>query len=235
MKNTFLNFVNRFFIVKDEEHQLINFINIIKKHSNHEITLLDIGCGYGQKMNIIKNLDIKVVGVDVNDKIVEANKSVGFNCLSIDEFRNSDQQYSVLLMSHVIEHFQPNDLLFFIDNYLKRLEENGFIIISTPLNSPYFYDDFDHIKPYHPTSINMVFCDHDSQVQYHSKYKLEMVDLWFRKEPFKLKFIKSLYIRSYKKAPVILCNLILVFIFYLSGRFIGRTDGWMGLYRKVSS
>ena len=50
-------------------------------------------------------------------------------------------------MSHVIEHFAPSDLLVFMDGYIDLLRPGGHLIIATPLMSPYFYDDFDHIKP----------------------------------------------------------------------------------------
>jgi predicted SAM-dependent methyltransferase len=61
-------------------------------------------------------------------------------------------------MSHVIEHFSPKDLIPFLDDYLDRLKVGGRLVIAIPLLTPYFYDDFDHVKPYHPMGILMVFC-----------------------------------------------------------------------------
>jgi hypothetical protein len=112
------------------------------------------------------------------------------------------------------------------------MKDGGYLIIITPLNSPHFYDDFDHIKPYHPTGINMIFCDQKSQVQYHSKFTLEMIDIWFRKEPIKLHFFSGLYVKKYSKIPLII-NIISTFLFYFSFRLIGITDGWIGVCRKV--
>jgi len=60
-------------------------------------------------------------------------------------------------MSHIIEHFAPHDLLPFIDSYLHRLQPGGRLIICTPLLTKNFYNDFDHVKPYQPVGIGMVF------------------------------------------------------------------------------
>jgi SAM-dependent methyltransferase len=231
MEQKILEIIERILTVKDEEKKLVNFVKNLNKKRNTKV--LDIGCGYGQKLKILTDLGICVTGVEINETIVSENKRNGLACLTLYEFQNSNEIYDILLMSHIIEHFQPSDLLDFMDSYLNRLTDGGYLIISTPLNSPYFYDDFDHVKPYHPTGISMVFCNHKSQVQYHSKHHLEMIDIWFRKAPFQLKFFSSLYGRKYSKIPLILANIILTFIFYLSFKIISRTDGWIGLYRKV--
>ena len=57
-------------------------------------------------------------------------------------------QYDVLVMSHIIEHFQYQDLIKFIESYLGCLKTGGLLLIATPVMNPSFYDDFDHVKPY---------------------------------------------------------------------------------------
>jgi SAM-dependent methyltransferase len=238
-KRTTLKLVEKILVVKEEEKKIINFIKNLDKERDKKV--LDIGCGYGQKFKKIKELGIYVTGIDINEIIVNENKKNGINCLTVHEFEASNEMYDILLMSHIIEHFQPGDLLSFMDSYLDRLKDDGHLIISTPLNSPYFYDDFDHVRPYQPTGISMVFCDHKSQVQYHSRNRLEMIDIWFRKEPFKLKFFAVLYPKKHSKillilkVLIILINIISTFIFYMSFRLFGRVDGWIGLYRKVGA
>ncbi len=149
------------------------------------------------------------------------------------DFNKTNDLYDVLLMSHIIEHFNPEDLLKFMDNYLERLKKGGYLIIATPLFTHYFYIDFDHVKPYYPTGINMVFGNNDDQVQYYSNNKLELVDIWFRRGPFRLFFYRGIYLKSYNQLPVIL-EMLLTLLFRMSFGLIGRTTGWMGLYKKTT-
>lgn len=122
----------------------------------------------------------------------------------------------------------------FMDDYLDRLKVGGHLIIATPLMSDYFYDDFDHVKPYQPTGILMVFGGNNAQVQYYARNKLELKDVWFRKSFFRFSHVRSKYIRSAIAGRLLqvfhLCSATLS---YLSrGRF-GKTDGWIGVFEKV--
>src|SRR5437588_11052930 len=112
--------------------------------------VLDVGCGYGRLLALVKAAGFEVTGVEINAEIVAANRKAGLSCISADEFKTSNDRYDVMLMAHVIEHFAPADLLHFMDIYLDRLKPGGRLVIATPLMSDYFYDDFDHIRPYQP-------------------------------------------------------------------------------------
>ena len=142
-------------------------------------------------------------------------------------------KFDIIIMSHVIEHFTPNDLIEFMDGYLDLLRPGGHLIIATPLFSPYFYDDFDHIKPYQPVGILHMFGSGGAQVQYHSRHEMALFDLWFRRGYFRASYRRSKYIKTIFSRPVILLEFISAFVsFIFMGRF-GRVDGWMGLFRKV--
>lgn len=217
--------------IRNEDENLLKFIRSLDLSPDQKI--LDIGCGYGGKVKFLRSHGFSVVGVDINRVIIEANVREGIACMSADAFRNTNDSYSVLIMSHILEHFQPADLLKFMDMYLDRLQTGGYLIITTPLSSPYFYEDFDHVKPYHPTGINMVFCGKGAQVQYYARNKLKLIDLWFRRGPHKIVFSPGLYLPKYRRFPMI-ANIFFAVLFRLSLGIIGRTDGWMGLYKKVS-
>jgi len=83
--------------------------------------ILDVGCGYGSKLKQLTELGYtNVKGVEINHAIVDAVKREGFAVVSADEFVLDEQKeaYDLLLMSHIIEHFQYKDLIKFIENYL---------------------------------------------------------------------------------------------------------------------
>jgi hypothetical protein len=144
-------------------------------------------------------------------------------------------RFDLILMSHVIEHFSPSDLKDFIDGYLDFLVPNGYLVIATPLMSDYFYDDFDHVKPYQPTGILQVFGNDKAQIQYYAKNKLELRDLWFRKGQYRLSFFSANYIKSRKTRLLQAFTFASAFLFLISFGLIGKKDGWVGVFQKESA
>jgi hypothetical protein len=175
-----------------------------------------------------------VTGVDANPELVQRNRQAGLQCLHVDEWVKTDDTYDVILMSHVIEHFTPNDLLPFMDGYLDRLKVGGSLIIATPLLTPYFYDDFDHIKPYHPRGISMVFGTNNAQVQYYSRNKLVLEDVWIRRNPVSVPHTSGRYISGLRAKPHQVMMFLSAVMFRLSGGLIGEASGWVGRFKKVS-
>ena len=84
--------------------------------------VLDVGCGYGRNMKLLLQHGFDVSGVDINENIFAVNRQGGLRCLTIEEFSHSDSNFDLLLMSHVIEHFGPSELMKFIDGYLDLSE-----------------------------------------------------------------------------------------------------------------
>jgi len=175
-----------------------------------------------------------IVGVEKNKEMVVLHKSNQLNCMYEGDLKGIDNQFDIMIMSHIIEHFSPNDLKEFMDHYLDRLNIGGYLIIATPLMSDYFYDDFDHIKPYHPTGISMVFGKSNAQVQYYSRNKLELNSLWYRKSFYRASYVKS---KNIKNGVFSICYRVIVFmsafLSYFTNGYIGKKDGWVGVFRKV--
>lgn len=230
MKEWIKGIFSRIEKITQEEDNLIRFLRMIENINNKKV--LDVGCGFGRILKELKKEGINALGIDINPKIVETNLSNGLDCITTHDFVNLQEMYDVIIMSHIIEHFSPDGLLIFIDNYLDRLKPGGYLVVATPLYTANFFDDFDHIRPYQPAGINMVFGNHDSQVQYYSRHSLKLHDIWFRKGPYKLNFSRGLYIRKSNKVAY-LTNILLAILFKISFTAIGRKTGWMGLYKKV--
>ena len=198
-----------------------------------EDTILDMGCGYGKNLRMLKKRGLQALGVDISKSIVEGNLAAGLNCMTVEEWENTSESYVLIIMSHIIEHFPPNDLMNFMDHCLSRLEIGGHLIIVTPLMSRSFFRDFDHIKPYPPQAIAQMFVVDKPQTQFCSKYKLEVMDVRKRKRAIKLSPISAFCLRRnwprFEKFVVEVFN----WVHRLSRGFVGQTDGWIGLYRNL--
>ncbi len=194
--------------------------------------IVDVGCGYGRTLKALKAAGLSAIGVDVNPDIVARNVAQGLECYLPADFRARAMSADVLLMSHIVEHFSPDRLLAFIDEYLVYLRPGGYLVIATPLAGDRFFDDFDHVRPYQPLGFTMVYGAGDAQVQYRGKHHLELIDLWFRRSPFGVAFARGIYIHSWTSRWLQLANLAGVAAFRVSAGLIGRTTGWVGMFCK---
>ena len=219
--------------VDRESEQVMSLIAAAGATSGKRV--LDVGCGYGRFLKRLQAEGLDVTGVEVNPDIVAANRSQGLRCLTADEFKASQDKYDVILMSHFIEHFAPESLLAVMDGYLDRLKKGGRLVIATPLMSDYFYDDFDHVKPYQPAGIRLVFETRDSQVQYRARNRLAMRDLWFRRAPLRISHARGRHVPGLQSRLLVVLDLLAAALFLLSFRRIGRIDGWVGVYEKTST
>lgn len=195
--------------------------------------LLDVGCGYGRNLKILRERGIDAVGVEVNPTIVKAAVASGLPCKTAEDFECEPETFDALLMSHIIEHFPPRELLGFVDGYLDRLKVGGHLVIATPLMSNNFYDDFDHIRPYQPLGLLMVFGKGAAQVQYYARNRLELCDVWFRRGPWRLNYSRLRFARDRRRHVMQAIDLTCALLFRLSFGLFGRTDGWVGLFKKI--
>lgn len=214
----------------DREEQAV--LEFIRRFGGGKPTVLDVGCGYGRRLKRLRDEGLEAQGVEKNAAIVAENKTKGLPCRTPEELAGSHEKFDVLLLSHIVEHFAPHDLLAFLDHYFAYLKPGGLVVIATPLMSPYFFDDFDHVRPYHPESFLLAFDrSGKSQMQYHGKSGLELLDLWYRRSPCQAWYYRGRHLRVPSKVPVVLLNKALKALFFLSGGLCGNTDGWVGAFR----
>lgn len=95
----------------------------------------------------------------------------------------------------------------------------------------YFYEDFDHVKPYLPLSINMVFGDGVAQVQFSSKNKLLLPDLWYKKYFYRITNIKSVYFEGSSIFYRVVKSLAKI-LFFISFGFLGKKTVGLGYSKK---
>lgn len=192
------------------------------------LPVLDVGCGYGRNLRELRALGVSALGVDLNPETVAALRREGFDALTPDELaRDPSRRFGGLLASHVVEHFTPHDLIRTLDGYLDRLPAGAPVVIATPLLTSYFFDDFDHVRPYPPEAFEMVFGARHPQVQMRSRHVLTRERLWYRPACY-----------TVRPAPTLarkLANLALYLSHRATGRALGTYDGWTGTFRKADA
>lgn len=111
--------------------------------------IADIGCGEGRFMRLNPS---KIVGVDYNDLSLSVCIDKGYEVKKSDIRNLPFKNHSMdgIHCSHVIEHFNPDDVHKILSEMDRVLKMPGILIIRSPLLWGGFYNDLTHIKPYNP-------------------------------------------------------------------------------------
>lgn len=195
-------------------------------------SVLDIGCGQGGNFSILEKANCEINGVDVNAEQVRALQAQGREVYTIDAL--PDRTYDVLLMSHVIEHMEPDKLVPFMNLYLKRLRPGGKLVVLTPVPGERFWHDSTHVRPYLPQSLWMLIAGLDTAVSSRTNHRMKLEDVWFFKDSFRTRKTRAYY--HVPGVPDIMKHInfawnTLMAALYLgtNGRF-GVSASWMGIY-----
>jgi SAM-dependent methyltransferase len=211
-----------------------NFIAQYSHGKNSEqISVLDVGCGNGRYLEMAKKRGWQITGIEKNEKIVAANKQRGFSCFTPEQLHSVSGKFDVVLMSHIVEHFSPHDLLKILETYVGYLKPQGILVVATPLYTANFYDDFDHVRPYQPLGFQILLTDPNSQLQFQWPVPMKMEDLWFRSSPLRFVFCKARYFKTACRPFMRLSDLFFNFLFRISFGLIGQKTGWVGVFRKL--
>ena len=121
--------------------------------------ILDIGCGEGRFLELCDYNHS--LGCDHSHKSLKICHDKGYNVVHVKlpyMNRIKTNFAGSVHLSHVIEHFTPNDALKLLQEIHRVLKPGGTLIIRTPLLTSGFYNDFTHVKPYNPQAIKRYLC-----------------------------------------------------------------------------
>lgn len=100
-----------------------------------DIKLLDIGCGRGQFIYLLKKRGWSVYGTETSSiSAAAAKKKVGDDSILINknlsELENIETNFDIISLWHVLEHLkEPKKLTNLID---KKLANNGYVVLEVP-------------------------------------------------------------------------------------------------------
>lgn len=211
----------------NDQKQLIKIL----QNENRLCRVLDVGCGVGRNLDFLTSIGFKnICGVDINPSLVAANVARGFECLLPKDI--GERKFDLIVISHVVEHFDHLSLLDFLSEYIQKLNANGKLLIITPLPTRIFYNDFDHVRPYLPIGFDMVYGYRLAQIQWQSKHLMELEDIRFYKLPYRLQFYRRFFVKNANSIPLWV-NRFLRVLYFASRGWIGEKSGWIGLYRYL--
>ncbi len=126
--------------------------------------VLDVGCGRGEFLEILREHQIEAYGIDMNQLMVKYCQEKGLNVLEADVFAHleslPDNSLGGIFAAHLVEHLSPNALQKFFQRCYDKLQPHKYVIAETPnprslyMLSQVFYQDFSHQRPLDPNALN---------------------------------------------------------------------------------
>jgi O-antigen chain-terminating methyltransferase len=121
-------------IVKNRQNKILSLINILAE--NKEKIVVDIGCGRGEFLTLLKENGIKGVGIEPNNLLVERALKLGLdvqNSDALDYMRDiQNGMLAGITAFHVIEHIDHSYLKELLETSFEKLADGGFIYLETP-------------------------------------------------------------------------------------------------------
>ncbi len=128
--------------------------------------VLDLGCGRGEFVELLREKGIDATGVDLNEEMIAHCRDRGLPCEQRDLVEKllscEDGSLAGIFSSQVIEHLPPSVLEIMIDLCYLKLSPSGILILETinpasvfALLQVYFLDP-SHEKPIHPRSLKFL-------------------------------------------------------------------------------
>jgi len=122
--------------------------------------VLDLGCGRGEWLELLKQNDFKGIGVDINRVMLALCKEYGLDVFEGDAlaFLRGQPAGSLGAVTgfHIIEHLPLKTLIQLIDEVLRVLKPGGMVIFESPnpenlvTGACNFYTDPTHRNPLPP-------------------------------------------------------------------------------------
>ena len=132
-------------------------------------TVIDLGCGRGEFLELLKENDIHAVGVEPYPDFANECKGKRLEVVETDaiSFLEKLEDFSIdgIFAAQLIEHLKPADLVRLCRLAYKKIKKGGCIIMETPnptclaVYTNAFYLDPTHEKPVHPKTLEYYLQD----------------------------------------------------------------------------
>jgi SAM-dependent methyltransferase len=132
----------------------------------HRSDVLDIGCGRGEFLRLLKNTSVSARGVDLNHAMVVHCQEAGLDAIeadALDYLRGlSADALGGLMAAQVVEHLQPDYLIQLLQEAFRVLRPGSPVVLET-INVASWYAffssyirDITHARPLHPDTLRFL-------------------------------------------------------------------------------
>lgn len=171
--------------------------NIVKRISQKQSgTLLDIGCGTGEFLKIMKQSGWEVTGVEEGAEVREiAETNTDSTIMNQKGFFKSEQKYDVITFWHSLEHL--NTLTRFLEKISVSLNTNGVVIIAVPNYKSFDAEYYQQDWAAYDVPRHLYHFSFDAMVKLMRKFSFELIEhqqLPF--DPFYVSLLSELSVRK---------------------------------------
>jgi SAM-dependent methyltransferase len=145
--------------------------------------VVDLGCGRGEFLALLRENGIDGRGVDINEAMVEVCRSQGFDVTRTDALSyleaQPDGSIGGLFAAQVVEHLEPQYLNALLDVAFGKLRPGAPIVLETINPACWFaffesyIRDITHVRPLHPDTLKFLLIASGFQhvdIRYRSPY-----------------------------------------------------------------
>ena len=129
--------------------------------------VVDIGCGRGEFLELMRESGIRARGVDLDLDMILLCREKGLDVSADDAFAYlgalPDDSLGGIFAAQVIEHLHPLRIIELVDLCHRKLGPGGVLILETPnpkclmVFADTFYKDPSHVQPVHPDTMQFLF------------------------------------------------------------------------------
>jgi len=156
----YVGFQDRFRGSRDEVRaRLAAYVPLFAGAAN----VVDLGCGRGEMLELLREHGITARGVDVNDDMVAACRTQGFEAEHADALAfleaQADQSVGGVVAIQVVEHLEPDYLMRLLETAHHKLQIGGTMVLETINVACWaaFFDSFlrdlTHTRALHPDTL----------------------------------------------------------------------------------
>lgn len=138
--------------------------------------VLDLGCGDGDFLALLAERGIEAVGVDSDEKTLQAALAQGLPVVKADVFDyladTPAERFDGIFCAHLVEHLPYHLVIKLVQEAHRVLQPGGVIVLATPnarsifSHLEMFYLHFGHISFYHPRLL-CFFLEHEGFIEAH--------------------------------------------------------------------
>jgi SAM-dependent methyltransferase len=141
-------------------------LDFLKDRSTKNLRIVDLGCGRGEWLEVLREGGFSGLGIDNNAAQAEAARDLDLE-IEIDDIvawlsRQKDRSVSLLTAFHVIEHLEFPTLLHLLKEAVRVIKPGGCLLLETPnpesliVGAYKFWFDPTHVRPYPPELITQL-------------------------------------------------------------------------------